>query len=47
MDKLFVTSLSNYFKKKNENLSKTATFSALFQKPKSPVQTILSKYQNK
>ena len=47
MDKLFVATLSNYFEKKNEKISNTATFSALFQKPKLPLQKTLEKYQNK
>ena len=47
MDKLFVATLSNYFEKKNDKISKTATFLALLQKPKSPLQKILEKYQNK
>ena len=46
MDKLFVATLSNYFEKKNDKISKTATSLALFKKPKSPLQKILEKYQN-
>jgi hypothetical protein len=47
MDKLFVATLSNYFEKKNEKISKITTFPTLFKKPKLPLQKILEKYQNK
>ena len=45
MDKLFVAALSNYFEKKNDTIPKTATFPALFLKPKSPLGKLLKNIQ--
>ena len=46
MDKLFVTALSNYFEK-NNSTPKSKLMYTLFQRPKSSLQKILEKYQNR
>ena len=52
MDKLFAATLSNHFRKKSTNSTlsnhfrkkSTNTISALFGKPKTPIQKALKKY---